>query len=76
MARTISSSQWDEWVRLEVRVHIVTGAASAAQNIVKCIKRCGVELVKSYCSLWLRQIHFIEDENNLVPFWLIWEGNY
>ena len=31
-------------VRLEVRVHIVTGAASAAQNIVKCIKRCGVDV--------------------------------
>ena len=31
-------------VRLEVRVHIVTGATSAAQNIVKCIKRCGVDV--------------------------------
>ena len=28
--------------RLEVRAHIVTGAVSAAQNIVKCIKRCGI----------------------------------
>ena len=26
-------------VRLEARVHIVTGAASAAQNIVKCVQR-------------------------------------
>ena len=31
-------------VRLEVRVHIVTGAVSAAQNIVKCIRRCGLEV--------------------------------
>jgi cell division protein FtsA len=31
-------------VRLEARVHMVTGAASAAQNIVKCIRRCGLEV--------------------------------
>lgn len=29
-------------VRLEAKVHIVTGAVSAAQNIVKCMKRCGL----------------------------------
>ena len=29
-------------VRLEARVHIVTGAISAAQNIVKCVQRCGL----------------------------------
>jgi cell division protein FtsA len=26
-------------------VHIVTGAVSAAQNIVKCVRRCGLEVV-------------------------------
>jgi len=31
-------------VRLEAKVHIVTGALSAAQNIVKCIRRCGLEV--------------------------------
>jgi len=31
-------------IRLEARVHIVTGAVSAAQNIVKCIRRCGLEV--------------------------------
>ena len=31
-------------MRLEVRVHIVTGAISAAQNIVKCVRRCGLEV--------------------------------
>ncbi len=31
-------------VRLEAKVHIVTGAESAAQNIEKCIKRCGLEV--------------------------------
>ena len=29
-------------VRLEAKVHIVTGADSAAQNIVKCVQRCGL----------------------------------
>ncbi|MFY7698040.1 MAG: cell division protein FtsA [Legionella sp.] len=31
-------------VRLEARVHIVTGAVSAAQNIAKCVRRCGLEV--------------------------------
>ena len=31
-------------VRLEVKVHIVTGAVSAAQNIMKCVRRCGLEV--------------------------------
>ena len=30
--------------KLEVRAHIVTGAVSAAQNIIKCIRRCGLEV--------------------------------
>ena len=29
-------------VRLEAKVHLVTGAVSAAQNIVKCVQRCGL----------------------------------
>ncbi len=31
-------------VRLEAKVHIVTGAASAAQNIDKCVRRCGLDV--------------------------------
>jgi cell division protein FtsA len=31
-------------VKLEVKVHIVTGAISAAQNIIKCVRRCGLEV--------------------------------
>lgn len=31
-------------VRLEAKVHLVTGAANAAQNIKKCIRRCGLEV--------------------------------
>ncbi|MDR1853717.1 MAG: cell division protein FtsA [Azoarcus sp.] len=32
-------------VKLEVKVHIVTGAVSAAQNVVKCVRRCGLEVM-------------------------------
>ncbi len=31
-------------VRLESRVHIVTGSVSSAQNIVKCVRRCGLDV--------------------------------
>jgi cell division protein FtsA len=31
-------------MRLEVRTHIVTGATSAAQNVMKCVRRCGLEV--------------------------------
>ncbi|ARU06237.1 cell division protein FtsA [Comamonas serinivorans] len=31
-------------VRLEAKVHIVTGAQSAAENIIKCVRRCGLDV--------------------------------
>lgn len=31
-------------IRLEARVHMVTGSVSASQNIIKCIRRCGLEV--------------------------------
>ena len=31
-------------VRLEVKVHIVTGAVSALENITKCVRRCGLKV--------------------------------
>jgi cell division protein FtsA len=31
-------------VRLEAKVHLVTGASSSAQNIIKCIQRCDLEV--------------------------------
>ncbi len=31
-------------VRLEAKVHMVTGAVSAAQNIIKCIHRCDLQV--------------------------------
>jgi cell division protein FtsA len=42
--------------RLEVKVHIVTGAQSAAENIVKCVRRCGLEV---------EQLVLTEDEQDL-----------
>ena len=31
-------------VRLDTRVHIITGANTALQNIQKCIQRCGLQM--------------------------------
>ncbi|MDO6460333.1 cell division protein FtsA [Granulosicoccaceae sp. 1_MG-2023] len=31
-------------VRLEAKVHLVTGSSSAAQNIVKCVRQCGLDV--------------------------------
>lgn len=31
-------------VRLEAKVHLISGADSAAQNIVKCVGRCGLDV--------------------------------
>src|SRR6186713_2789032 len=53
-------------VRLEAKVHLVTGAVSAAQNVVKCVQRCGLtvedvvleQLASSYAVL-------TEDEKEL-----------
>ena len=53
-------------VRLEAKIHMVTGAVSAAQNIVNCIRRCGLDvddmileqLASSYATL-------TEDEKQL-----------
>ena len=37
--------------RLDVRVHLVTGAVTAVQNIVKCVHRCGLEVVDWFYTL-------------------------
>ena len=31
-------------IRLEAKVHIVTGALTAAENIIKCVRRCGLDM--------------------------------
>lgn len=53
-------------VRLEGKVHIITGAIGAAQNIVNCVRRCGLEVE----DITLQQIAssravLTEDEKNL-----------
>ncbi len=35
-------------VRLEAHVHIVTGAESATQNIIKCVRHCGLQVDDVY----------------------------
>ena len=53
-------------VRLEARVHIVTGAVSAAQNIAKCVRCCGLE-VKDIILEQLASSHAVltDDEKEL-----------
>ncbi len=53
-------------VRLEARVHIVTGSVSAAQNITKCVRRCGLE-VRDIILEQLASSHAVltEDEKEL-----------
>ena len=53
-------------VRLEARVHIVTGAISAAQNIIKCVNRCGLEVADMVLSsLAASEAVLQEDEKEL-----------
>ncbi len=53
-------------VRMEVKVHIVTGAVSAAQNIMKCVRRCGLEVRELVLQpLASAQAVLTEDERDL-----------
>jgi cell division protein FtsA len=53
-------------IRLEARVHIVTGAESAAQNIVKCVQRCGLEVEDIVLEQWASSYAVLtEDEKDL-----------
>jgi cell division protein FtsA len=53
-------------VRLEAKVHMVTGAVSAAQNITKCIQRCGLEVAEIILEqLASSQSVLTEDEKEL-----------
>lgn len=53
-------------VRLEAKVHMVMGAESAAQNIIKCVQRCGLE-VEDIVLEQLASSHSVltEDEKDL-----------
>jgi cell division protein FtsA len=53
-------------VRLEAKVHMVTGAVSAAQNIIKCVRRCGLEVDDIHLEqLASAQAVLTEDEKEL-----------
>ena len=49
-------------VRLEARVHIVTGAISAAQNIIKCVNRCDLEVADMVLSSLAASEAVIQDD--------------
>lgn len=53
-------------IRLEAKVHIVTGAQSAAENIIKCVRRCGLEVEQLMLNpLASSQAVLTEDEREL-----------
>jgi cell division protein FtsA len=53
-------------IRLEARVHIVSGAESAAQNIVKCVQRCGLDVEDIVLEQWASSYAVLtEDEKDL-----------
>jgi cell division protein FtsA len=53
-------------IRLEAKVHIVSGAVSSAQNILNCVRRCGLE-VKDIILEQLASSYAVlsDDEKNL-----------
>ena len=53
-------------VRLEVKVHIVTGAVSAAQNIVKCVRRCGIEVTDLILQPLASSLAVLTDDDSLA----------
>lgn len=57
-------------VRLEARVHMVTGAVSAAQNIIKCVRRCGLEVEDLILEQLASSYSVLEDdERTWVSAW-------
>ena len=53
-------------IRLEAKVHIMTGAQSAAENIIKCVRRCGLEVEQLLLNpLAASQAVLTDDERDL-----------
>ncbi|MEO7547136.1 MAG: cell division protein FtsA [Haliea sp.] len=53
-------------IRLEAKVHIVTGAQSAAENIIKCVRRCGLEVEQLMLNALASSLSVLtEDEKEL-----------
>ena len=49
-------------VRLEAKVHLVTCAGNAAQNIEKCIRRCGLEVEDIILEQWASSFSVLTDD--------------
>jgi len=58
-------------IRLEARVHIVTGAESAAQNIVKCVQRCGLEVEDIVLEQWASSHAVLTDDEKELGVCLV-----
>ena len=52
-------------VRLDVKVHVVTGAVSAVQNIIKCVRRCGLAVQDLILQLASANAVLTHDEKDL-----------
>lgn len=52
-------------VRLEAKVHIVTAAVSAEQNIIKCVQRCGLDVQEIVLEQLASSYMLTEDEKDL-----------
>ena len=58
-------------IRLESKVHIITGALSAVQNILKCIRRCGLETDDVILEPLASSIAVLEDDEKDLGICLV-----
>jgi len=58
-------------IRLESKVHIVTGAVSAVQNILKCVRRCGLETDEVILEPLASSLAVLEDDEKELGVCLI-----
>lgn len=58
-------------VRLEARVHVVTCAESAAQNIIKCVQRCGLQVDGIILEQWASAYAVLSDDEKDLGVCLI-----
>ena len=57
---------WNNGVRLEVKVNIISSSTSSLQNIIKCLRRCGLEVENIVVScLASATSNLYEDEKKL-----------
>ncbi|QQS16509.1 MAG: cell division protein FtsA [Neisseriales bacterium] len=58
-------------VRLEAKVHIVTGAVSAVQNVTKCVRRCGLEVAELILQPMASAIAVLSDDEKEMGVCLV-----